>query len=197
MSLARYPPAGPLLSSARPELSLIHEPGPLPARGRIATDRPDSETRANGRATPTPPTRPPRRRSSMVSPRASLGEPAPELRAVRTVSECVLLDQPPPVLVGGPLPHRHPSCHGRTLLRDAGLRGDSCTVPEHHAVELSRVLRRLQALEKPDQDTCMWGTDSPLIDHKGSIEQIDAPGFRETSKDKPLYANAARAFGVE
>ena len=43
----------------------------------------------------------------------------------------------------------------------------------------------------------MWGTDSPLIDHKGSIEQIDAPGFRETSKDKPLYANAARAFGVE
>ena len=43
----------------------------------------------------------------------------------------------------------------------------------------------------------MWGTDFPLIDHKESLEQVDALGFRETSKEKFLYANAARVFGFD
>ena len=43
----------------------------------------------------------------------------------------------------------------------------------------------------------MWGTDFPLIGQEESLEQIDALGFRETSKDKFLYANAARVFGFQ
>jgi predicted TIM-barrel fold metal-dependent hydrolase len=36
-----------------------------------------------------------------------------------------------------------------------------------------------------------------LIDHEASLEQIDALTFRETSKEKFLYANAARVFGFD
>ena len=37
-------------------------------------------------------------------------------RPDRQQHDRVFLDQPPPVLVGGHLPHRHRSCHRRTLL---------------------------------------------------------------------------------
>ena len=69
--------------------------------------------------------------------------------------------------------------------------GTSAYAPKHWKPEM------VKFINSHGQDKCMWGTDFPLIDQKESLEQIDALGFRETSKDKFLYANAARVFGFQ
>jgi len=46
------------------------------------------------------------------------------------------------------------------------------------------------------QDKVMWGTDYPLIDHKESLQQVDALGLKEGSKEKFLRKNAARVFNL-
>jgi hypothetical protein len=51
-------------------------------------------------------------------------------------------------------------------------------------------------IDSRGQDKVMWGTDYPLIDHKESLSQIEALGFKQRSKEKFLYENAARVFAL-
>jgi predicted TIM-barrel fold metal-dependent hydrolase len=68
--------------------------------------------------------------------------------------------------------------------------GTSAHAPKYWKPEL------VKFINSHGQDKVVWGTDYPLIDHKESLEQIDVLGLRETSKQKFLYDNAARIFGV-
>lgn len=68
--------------------------------------------------------------------------------------------------------------------------GTSAHAPKYWKPEL------VKFINSHGQDKVMWGTDYPLIDHKESLQQIDALGLRESSKEKFLYNNAARVFGL-
>ena len=69
--------------------------------------------------------------------------------------------------------------------------GTSAYAPKYWKPEM------VKFINSHGQDKVMWGTDFPLVDHKESLEQIDALGLREASKAKLLHDNAARIFGFD
>ncbi|MGH6880804.1 amidohydrolase family protein [Hypericibacter sp.] len=68
--------------------------------------------------------------------------------------------------------------------------GTSAHAPRYWKPEL------VKFINSHGQDKVMWGTDYPLIDHKESLQQVDALGLKESSKDKFLRKNAARVFNL-
>lgn len=68
--------------------------------------------------------------------------------------------------------------------------GTSAHAPRYWKPEL------VKFINSHGQDKVMWGTDYPLIDHKESLQQVDALGLKESSKDKFLRRNAARVFNL-
>ncbi|HWA46291.1 MAG TPA: amidohydrolase family protein [Hypericibacter adhaerens] len=68
--------------------------------------------------------------------------------------------------------------------------GTSAHAPKYWKPEL------VKFINSHGQDKVMWGTDYPLIDHKESLQQIEALGLKESSKEKFLRKNAARVFGL-
>ena len=67
--------------------------------------------------------------------------------------------------------------------------GTSAHAPKYWKPEL------VKFIDSRGQDKVLWGTDYPLIDHKESLSQVEALGFKQRSKEKFLYENAARLFG--
>ena len=47
------------------------------------------------------------------------------------------------------------------------------------------------------QDKVMFGTDFPIIDFERATREVDELGFREASKEKLLWKNAARLYGLQ
>ncbi|QEX22051.1 hypothetical protein FRZ61_19800 [Hypericibacter adhaerens] len=68
--------------------------------------------------------------------------------------------------------------------------GTSAHAPKYWKPEL------VKFINSHGQDKVMWGTDYPLIDHKESLQQIEALGLKESSKEKFVRKNAARVFGL-
>ena len=68
--------------------------------------------------------------------------------------------------------------------------GTSAHAPKYWKPEL------VKFIDSRGQEKVVWGTDYPLIDHKESLIQIEALGFKQRSKEKFLYENAARIFGL-
>ncbi len=68
--------------------------------------------------------------------------------------------------------------------------GTSAHAPKYWKPELVRFI------DSRGQDKVLWGTDYPLIDHKESLNQIEALNLRQRPKEKFLYENAARVFGL-
>lgn len=67
--------------------------------------------------------------------------------------------------------------------------GTSAHAPKYWKPEL------VKFINSHGQDKVLWGTDYPLIDHEESLEQVEALGLKERSKQKFLYENAMRLFG--
>ena len=47
------------------------------------------------------------------------------------------------------------------------------------------------------QDKVMFGTDFPIIDFERATREVEALGFREVSKEKLMWKNAARLYGLK
>lgn len=69
--------------------------------------------------------------------------------------------------------------------------GTSAYAPKYWKPEMVRFLD-----SRRGHDKVMWGTDWPLIKHEESLQQIDDLGLKEESKERLLYANAARVFDL-
>ena len=47
------------------------------------------------------------------------------------------------------------------------------------------------------QDKVIFGTDFPVLDFERTVAEIDALGFRETSRRKFMRDNAVMLYGLE